>query len=44
MKTIYIRVKIELPDDANEGEVVNEMDYNFTFNGVPLETEIVELE
>lgn len=43
MKTIYIKVKIELKDDANVEEVVQEMHYQFEYGDFITNTEIVEI-
>ena len=41
-RTIEVTVKLTVPIDADGHDVVSEMDYSFTYNGVELESEIIE--
>jgi hypothetical protein len=43
-KIVYVTVKLVLADEADVGEVVNEMDYDFSYENDILSTEIVAVE
>lgn len=43
MTAIYVKVKIEIPEGANPEEVVSEMDYQMSYEGVDLVTEIQDI-
>lgn len=38
---IYATVRIVIPDGADPYKVIEEMDYTMSFEGVPLETEVM---
>lgn len=38
-----IVVKLTVPEDADIGDVVQEMDHTFIYNGVVIESEIVDV-
>lgn len=42
METVYVKVKVVIPDGEDADEVISEMDYTFEYNGVPLVTEILD--
>jgi hypothetical protein len=42
METVYVKVKIVIPDGEDVHEVLSEMDYTFEYNGLPLVTEILD--
>lgn len=42
-KTIEVTVKLTVPADADTSDVVAEMDHTFTYNGVELGSEIVDV-
>lgn len=42
-KTIEVTVRLTVPADADSSDVVSEMDHTFTYNGVELGSEIVDV-
>ena len=43
MKNIYVQVRVSVPEDADAFEIVQDCDYEFSYEGEKLNTEIVEV-
>ena len=41
-EVVYVKVKVVIPEGEDSREVLEEMDYTFEYNGMPLVTEILD--